>query len=326
MRTFCKSSGLIVIALVLSLGIGTADGASKFPEKPITLVVGSGPGSGVDILGRVIAATFEKHKLLPQPIVVENKTGGSHAVAMAYVGGKKKDPYYLMAVTTLLLLTPLQGNSPINYKDFTPICNLSFDENVLIVNVNSKYKSIMDVVADAKANPEKITMAGSNFGGPGHINTYLIEKAAGIKLKFVSFSGGGDALVALLGGHVDLTLLNPTEVMELLKAKKVRVLGVLPEKRLAGFPDLPTLKEQGVNVLGIGMNRGLCAPGGIPEDARKILEEAFFKFTKTEEYKKLHRDNIITEGWLDGAAFSKYLDQENERSAAILKDMGLLKK
>jgi putative tricarboxylic transport membrane protein len=327
MRAFYRSRVLIVLAIVFSLGTGVAYGASKFPEKPVTIVVHAGPGSGSDMLARLVGAANEKYKFLPQPIVIENKPGGNAAVAMAYVAGKKKDPYYLLTtVCGPFIATPLTGNSPVNYKDFTPMCNLSLDDYMVFVNSNSKYKSIMDVVAASKANPESVKVGGAMLGAGDSINVFTIENAAGIKLKYVAFGGGGDAVVALLGGHVDLCLIQPCEAMELMKANKIRTLGVLPEKRLAGAPDVPTLKEQGVNVVGIGINRGLVAPGSIPEDARKVLEEALFKFSKTEEYKKFHKDNVITEAWMDGATYGKWLDERNARYTVLLRDMGLLKK
>lgn len=318
-----KSTVLIVFALLLAIGPGTARGA--YPEKPITLVVGSGPGAGSDTVCRVVAAAFKKHNLLPQPIVVENKVGGSHGVAMAYVAGKKKDPYYLLLTTSLFILTPLQTKLPVSYKDFTPIANLSFDEFVLMVNANSKFKTLKEVVDYARANPETVTMGGAHPGGAESINTYRFEQAAGIKFKYVAFSGGGDTQVALLGGHIDMASGNPGEVIELVRGNKVRVLAVIADKRLAAMPDVPTVKEQiGVEVTG-GMWRGIVAPAGIPEDARKVLADAFLKYSQTEDYKKYHKDNMINEGFLDGPAFSKYLDGKNAAFTTELKAMGLLK-
>jgi putative tricarboxylic transport membrane protein len=321
MRT---SSVLILAALALSFGIGTVHGAS-FPTKPITFVVPSGPGSGIDIAARYVAEVFEKYKLLSQPIVVEDKPGGSHAVALAYVAGKKKDPYFILGSTASTLFTPLLGNSPFNYKDFTCIANLSLDDFILMVNAGSKYKSIKDLVDYAKAHPETVTIGGSMVGGPESVNTYRLEKGAGIKLKYVGFGSGGDAITALLGGHIDMASGNPTEIMELVRSNKVRILGILTEKRLSFLPDVPTIKEQGVNVVGLGMWRGVLAPGGIPEDARKVLEEAFSKFSKTAEYKKFHEDNMLTQAYLNGNDFRKFLDQKNDEFSAILKDIGLLK-
>jgi putative tricarboxylic transport membrane protein len=325
MKTFYGSSGLIVLALVLSLGAGAAYGASKFPERPITYVVASAPGSGSDITARLAAATIAKYKFLPQPINVENKPGGNMCVATGYVAGKKKDPYYIMAATITQVTNPLRDQCPISYKDMTAVANLSFDDPLLLVNANSKFKSIKELVDYAKAHPETVTVGGHMFGSVTSIENYLLEKAAGIKLKYVSFSGG-DALPALLGGHIDLASSQPLEVLELIKANKLRPLGILTEKRLAFLPDVPTLKEQGFNVVAVGMNRGALAAKDIPEDARKILEEAFFKFSQTEEYKKFHRENALSEGFLRGPEYRKWMDKKSDELAALFKEMGLSKK
>ena len=324
MKTFYKSSALIVFALFLSLGIGTAYGAAKFPQKPITLVVHAGPGGGSDIFARVLAAANDKHKFLPQSIVVENRPGGSGAVAFAYVAGKKGDPYFLLTTVASFLSTPLLGLSPITYRNFTPIANFAFDDNLLIVNVNSKFKSIKDIVTEAKANPQKITVGGSMAGSIESVFTHQIEKAAGIKLNYIGYSGAGESVVQLLGGHIDMTICNPGEALEMVKAKKVRILGVFTEKRLGEAPDIPTFKEQGLDVAGAAMNRGLCAPGGIPEDARKVLEEGLFRYTKTEPFKKYVKDNMLTEAWMDGPTYGKWLEEWNGRYEAIYREMGVL--
>ncbi len=326
MKAFYKSGVLIVLALVFSLGIGTTHGAPKFPGKPIVLVAHASPGGGADIYARTIAAGIEKYKLLPQPMVVENKTGGSGAVAYAYVAGKKKDPYFLLTSTGSFLTTPLQGLTPITYKDFTPIANFWLDENILMVNANSKYKSAKDIVADAKANPRKVTVGGTSVGGPGAICIYQLEKAAGIQVKFVNFPSGGELVAAVLGGHVDSAVGNPGEVLELTKANKIRVLGVFAQKRLVEAPNIPTFKEQGFEVQGAPNNRGICAPADIPEDAQKVLEEALFKFTKTEIFKNYTKDNMLAEAWMNGPMFGKWLEEWNGRYREVFKEMGLLKK
>jgi putative tricarboxylic transport membrane protein len=118
---------------------------------------------------------------------------------------------------------------------------------------------------------------------------------------------------------------NPGEALELYKAGKVRILGVYAEKRLAGAPDVPTMKEQGINAVYV-QNRGLCAPADIPTDARKVLEDALHKYTKTDVFKKYCKDNMLTEAWMDGEAFGKFLNEWNTKYAVILKDMNLIKK
>ncbi|MCE5283117.1 MAG: tripartite tricarboxylate transporter substrate binding protein [Deltaproteobacteria bacterium] len=325
MKTLRRLSFLLLIVLSVAFGTGQALGASKFPEKPVTIIVHAGAGGGSDIFARTLAAAYEKEKLLPKPVVVENKPGGSGGIAFAYVAGKKKDPYYMVTAVTSFLTTPLMGLTPVSLKDFTPIANLAFDEYMLMVGPNSKFKSVKEIIDFAKANPKRITVGGTQLGSSDSICAYLIEKAAGVQLNYVVFNGGGEVNAALLGGHIDLAVTNPGEALELYKAGKVKILGVFAEKRLAGAPDIPTMKEQGVNATYV-QNRGLCAPADIPADARKVLEESLFKYSKSADFKKYCKDNMLSEAYMDGAAFGKFLEEWNGRYAAILKDMNLIKK
>jgi len=325
MKKLCKLSVIFLVVMFVAIGAGSALGAGKYPEKPINLIVHAGAGGGSDIFSRTLAAAVEKDKLLPQPIVVENKPGGSGGIAFAYVAGKKKDPYYLVTAVTSFLTTPLMGLTPVGLKDFTPIANFAFDEYMLMVSPNSKYKSMKDLIADAKSSPKMITAGGTQLGSSDSICVYLIEKAAGVQFNFIVFNSGGEVNAALLGGHIQMGITNPGEALELYKAGKVKILGVFAEKRLAGAPEIPTMKEQGLNTTYV-QNRGLCAPADIPADARKVLEDALFKYTKTETFKKYIAENMLSEAWMDGATFGKWLEAENDKYAVIVKDMGLIKK
>jgi putative tricarboxylic transport membrane protein len=325
MKNLYRLSVLFLVVLFVAIGAGSALGAGKYPEKAITLIVHAGAGGGSDIFARTLASSVEKDKLLPQPLVVENKPGGSGAIAFAYVAGKTKDPYFMVTAVTSFITTPLMGLTPVGLKDFTPIANFAFDEYMLMVGANSKYKSVKDIIADAKANPKKITVGGTQLGSSDSICAYLIEKAAGVQFNYIVFNSGGEVNAAILGGHVDIAVSNPGEALELYKAGKVKLLAVFAEKRLASAPEVPTLKEQGINAVYV-QNRGLAAPAGIPADARKVLEEALFKYTKTETFKKYCKVNMLTEAWMDGATFGKWLEAENDKYAVIVKDMGLIKK
>ncbi len=324
MKTCGRLSLLVMVVLFLSIGLGTAYGATNFPTKPITLVVHAGAGGGSDIFSRTLSAAFDKEKILPQPIVVENKPGGSGAIAFAYVAGKKNDPYFLLTAVTSFLTTPILRKSQITYKDFTPVANFAFDEYIVIVKADSKYKSAKDLVDAAKANPKRVTVGGTQLGSSDSICAYLLEKAGGVQFNFIVFNSGGEVNAALMGGHIDWAVANPGEALELAKANKVRALGVYAEKRLPGAPDVPTLKEQGYNVTYV-QNRGLVAPGDIPDSALKVYEEAFQKYMKTEIWRNYLKENLLSEAWMDGPTFGKWLDNEHARYAPILKDMGLVK-
>ncbi len=212
----------------------------------------------------------------PSPSWWRTSPGGSGAISFAYVAGKKGDPYFMLTAVTSFLTTPILRKSTITYKDFTPLANFAFDEYMLMVKGDSKYKTVKDVVAFAKANPKKMTVGGTQLGSSDSVCSYLLEKAAGVQLNYIVFNSGGEVNAALMGGHIDLAVSNPGEALELAKANKVRLLGVYAEKRLAGAPDVPTLKEQGLDVTYV-QNRGLGGAGwhprGCPQDDRGGVPE-----------------------------------------------------
>jgi putative tricarboxylic transport membrane protein len=323
MKNLCMRSLLFLVAFSVAICAGNA--LAAYPEKPVSIIVHAGAGGGSDIFSRTLAAAVEKEKLLPQPLVVENKPGGSGGIAFAYVASKKKNPYFLVTAVTSFITTPLMGLTPVGLKDFTPVANFAFDEYMLMVGAKSKFNTMKDLIDEAKANPKKITVGGTQLGSSDSICTYLVEKAAGIQLNYIVFNSGGEVNGALLGGHIDVMVANPGEALELVKAGKVRVLGVYSEKRLADAPEVPTMREQGIDAVYV-QNRGLCAPADIPAEALKVLEEAFLKYTKTDIFKKYCKENLLTEAYMDGAAFGKFLEEWNAKYAVILNEMNLIKK
>ena len=325
MRWFGRWLGALCGVLVLALLVLGTAGAAGFPDQPIQLVVQSSAGGGSDLFARTLAALVEKEKLLPQPIVVENKAGGSGMVAFSYVAGKRRNPYFLLTAGPGLIAVPIARKATVTYRDFTPIANFAFDDFIVVVRNDPRFKSVADLVAEAKANPKRVLAGGTQVGSTDSMGTYLFEKAAGVQFNYISFTGAGEVNAALMGGHVDLAMLNPGEALELAKAKKVRVLCVMAEKRHPGAADVPTCREQGVDVVW-RQHRGLAAPADIPADARTVLEEALFKSTQTAGFKKYLEDNSITEGWMDGRTFGAWMERESLRYEEVLTGMGLVKK
>jgi putative tricarboxylic transport membrane protein len=166
---------------------------------------------------------------------------------------------------------------------------------------------------------------GTQVGSTDSIGSYLFEKAAGVQFNYIAFTGAGEVNAALLGGHVDLAMLNPGEALELAKAKKVRVLCVMADKRHPGASDVPTCREEGVDVVW-RQHRGLAGPADIPAEARKVIEDAFLKTTRTAAFKHYLDDNSIAPGWMDGPTFGAWMEREAQRYEEILGGMGLIKK
>jgi tripartite-type tricarboxylate transporter receptor subunit TctC len=325
MKNITKLSVLVLVVLFVAFWAGNVLGAGKYPEKPITIVSPCGAGCGADILARAVAASFKKYNILSQPIVVENKPGSAHAIGNAYVAGKKKDPYYLVATSTPFITTPLLGGTPFNYKSFSLICKLANEPYIMLVAGNSKYKSMKDLVADAKARPKEVTFGGAAFGGADFVSAHRIEKAAGFQFNNISYEGGASVMAALLGGHVDMAAGQLNECLELYRAGKVRIIGILSEKRMDATPEVPTMMEQGINVVQ-NTFRGFAAPLGIPEDARKVLEEAFHKYYQSDDFKKFAKDFQLNPEWMDGAAFEKWIEEQNLIYTEAHKAMGIAPK
>ena len=325
MKDLVKMSAVFMVALFVTFGPQHALGAEKYPEKPGLIVCHTTVGGGADLFARILAASVNMNNLLSQTMVVENKPGGSGGIAYAYVAGKKKDPHYLLTTVTSFLTTPLMGLTPITYKDFTPISCLISEGLLVMTGADSKYQSIKEIVAYAKTHPKAITVGGTQLGAMDSILTSMFAKTAGIELNYIVFNGPSEVNASILGGHIDLCIGNPSEVIELYKAGKVKILGVFADERMAEIPEIPTMKEQGVNISTRNF-RGITAPANIPEDARKVLEEALFKAVKTDMFKKYLKDNIISERYMNGPDFGKFLEEQNDRFAAILKDMNLYKK
>jgi putative tricarboxylic transport membrane protein len=277
-------------------------------------------------MARAIAGVMQKESILPQPLVVENKPGGSGSIGWSYVAGKIGDSYIISTVSSSFWTTPLAGNSPVSYKDFTPVAALAMDPFLLMVKEDSPYKTLEDLIEAAKEKPEGLAVAGTSGLSDDRVCTGLLEKQAGVKFNFVPFEGGGDAMTALLGGHVQLCWASPGEALNQLEAKKARPLAVTTEERLEKLPDVPTFKELGYDQVVFYQFRGIVAPKNIPEDALKVLEEAFRKLSESTTWQKEYIEpNMVTARYLPAKEFGEAIVKQNELYAEIFKDLGLLK-
>lgn len=313
----------ILILLVLGLLSAGCQQGTSYPTKPIEYVVHSSAGGGTDILARAIADIMSKEKIVAQPMNVVNKSGGASAVATAYVAEKKGDPYFIYNITASQITAQLQGQSKVTLKELTPVVKLLDDVNAVVVSADSPYKTLEDLIAASKT--QNISQGGGAITSGENMTGYLIKKATGAKWEFVSFNSGGEAITALLGGHVQVAMPGPSEVMEQLRAGKVRILAVNVDKRLAIWPDVPTLKEKNITTPP-GLIRGVMMPGGVSDDAVKYWEGAFGKMRQTAAWKKYLADNGLTdEGWLNSKDFGAYIEKMTPQFDGLMREMGLIK-
>jgi len=299
--------------------------AQKFLTKPVEFVCHAAVGGGSDIMARMMQAVIEKEKLCPQTVTVVNRAGGGGAIAFAYVAGKKGDPHFWLTATTSFLTTPLLGKSKYTYRDFTPLANLAYDDFFITVRADSPYKTMKDLIADAKKKPGQIRTGGTYAPGTDALISHLLEREAGVKFNYIPFKSGGEAMIALLGGTLDMFYPNPGEALAQLEAKKVRILAVASEKRLEAAPDSPTLRELGINAA-FQQVRSIAAPKDIPQEAIRYYEELFRKLADSKLWKEKYiKENMLTWDYKNSAETRKLWESNNESCTRIMKEMGVIK-
>jgi putative tricarboxylic transport membrane protein len=276
------------------------------PTKPVEVIVHTGPGGGSDVLARAIATMMEKEKLVPVRMQVINKPGGNGAVAAAAIAEKKDDPHTIGLITSVWIAGPLTtSEAKITVHDLKPIAQLMLEPAVFAVRADSPYKSLKEFVDAAKAKPGQLKQSGGSITSRDNIIRQTLQHATGAKWAFVSFPGGGERLSALLGGHVDIMVIEPQEAGEQVRAGKLRVLAQLSDKRLPGYPDAPTLREAGFDVVSTPQIRAVVAPPQMPADAAAYWEGRFAKLRETPSWKKYILDNQLEDRFLPASELRK---------------------
>lgn len=314
-----KCIGIILVCLfVISLlgcntdTAGTSDespessieGAVDYPTKPIELYCPSGAGGGSDIFARTVANVIAENDLCPQPIVVVNKEGGSGTIGYSFVSEQKGDPYVLSITNSSFYAVPLAGQSPVSFKDFQHISLMCQDPLFVVANSKSDYKTFEELLNYAKENPGEITAAGTSTQGEDALSFYAIKNSAGIDIDYIPFDGSGEVITALLGGHVDIAFLGPSEALVQMESGEFIPLATTTGTRVDDYPDLPTLIESGIDVE-LAQNRGLVAPLGIGEEEISYLEDLFYKATQTQEWKDYLKENSMIDKYRNAEQYAE---------------------
>ncbi len=317
--------GVVVLATLLVFVVA-GYGAEWKPTKPIEFVAPFAPGGGSDVLARSIASIIESQKLCPQPLLVVNKAGGSGLVGTTSVVQQKGDPYVLVTfIPGQAQAALVAGKGAPTFRELTPICNLALDEQLIVVKADSPFKTIQDVIAEAKKRPGELTIGGTGAGQDDQICQRVWERAAGIRMRYVPFKSGGECITALLGGHVNLIWANPPEFVPQYEAKMVRPVAVAKATRMTDFPDVPALKEVGYNVTYF-FYRGIMAAKDIPPEVVAFYEDMFKKLAESSAWKENYlKKYSLSPSWMGSKEFAKVVAQNEEESKDVLKDLGLLK-
>jgi len=308
-------------AFLAAAALAHADWA---PTKTVDVIVHTGPGGGSDLLARAVVQMIEKEKLVPVRMQVINKPGGNGAVAAAAIHEKKDDPHTIGFITSVWIAGPLTtSEAKITVHDLKPIAQLMLEPAVFAVRADSPFKTLKDFIEAAKAKPGTLKQSGGSVTSRDNIVRQTLQQATGAKWQFVSFQGGGERLAALLGGHVDIMVIEPQEAGEQVRAGKIRVLAQLTEKRLPGYPDAPTLKEAGYDVHTTPQIRAVVAPPQQPAEASAYWEKLFARLKDTPTWKKYIADNQLEEGYAPGPELKKTIGQIEKELREVYTQAGI---
>jgi putative tricarboxylic transport membrane protein len=311
----------VAMTLVLSAGLGQSQEFK--PTKQIETVVHTGPGGGSDLFARAIAELLQKEKLISQRMQVVNKPGGGPAVAMSYLAEKKGETHTIGFFTGIWVTNPLTtAEATTTVKDLTPIVRLVLEPAVIAVKADAPYKNMKDFIDAAKKNPKQLAQSGGSITSRDNLMRLLIQKATGAQWNFISFPSGGERLSNLLGGHVQMMVIEPQEAGEQIRAGNLRVIASLTEKRMAALPNVPTIKEQGIDIPLIPQARGVLAPPAVPREVVQYWEGVFDRFEKTATWKQYLEQNQFEDGYLKGPALSKFFDELTVQMREVLKEAG----
>ncbi|WP_265921616.1 Bug family tripartite tricarboxylate transporter substrate binding protein [Cupriavidus nantongensis] len=292
----------------------------SYPARPVTLVVSAAAGGTTDIAARMIAEPLSK--ALGQPVVVDNRPGGNGGIAASLVARAKPDGYTLMLqysgfhVITPLLVKNLSWD-PV--KDFAPVANILSAPQVLVVRPSLPVKSLKELVAYAKANPDKLNYASSGNGSLQHVSTELLNQMAGTKITHVPYKGTGPAMTDLLGGSVDLTITTPPPLMGHIAAGKLRPLVVTSKTRLPSLKDVPSAPEAGYPDLDVSSWFAMYAPAGTPKPVVDKLTGEIDKIMRTEAFRKKAEELGAEAKYMNPQQLAQYQKAELARWAKVIK-------
>jgi len=313
--------------LIFGISAGWVLAQGKYPAKPIDWIAPYSPGGGVDILFRNTEKIISQYKLVPQPINIINKGGGGEAIGKAFALARPADGYTFTCFDLGTVSQQIDGKANWDFrKDFAYIARLVNDFNLLIVKADSPYNTPKDFVeAIKKKGPKSLSIGGTATYAADHFANIHWNKATKQQFSYVPYNSGGEVMTNLLGGHVDAAWANPNECAGQLDAKQVKILGAATEKRSSIFPNNPTLREQGYDVVNV-QTRSLVGRAGIPMEVVDYWVKVLGKVREAPEWKDFLKKNLLEDGWLVKEEFFKDAENDYKIAKAILDELGVSKK
>jgi tripartite-type tricarboxylate transporter receptor subunit TctC len=318
---FCFLSFILLVAAIGFLAFDPAIAWAAYPDRPIKMIVPWAAGGDTDAIHRVIANSMEKQ--LGKPVVVVNIAGASGTVGAREVMKAAPDGYTVLAIHDFIHTTYYTGVADLNYKDLEPIALLTSTPSVFAAYGKTPWNSMKELIEDARKRPEAITVAVS-LGSTSHFFPAMIAQAAGIKWKYVSYEGTAPRMTALMGGHVLLGETNLTQ-LDKLRAGQIKMLAIATAARVSEIPDMPTLKELGIDIV-YAVNRGIVAPKGTPEAVLAKLEDACGKAAKDPAVTDAMKKQGTLVEFLNRKAYGDFLLKNDKINADLAQALGYKRK
>ena len=320
------------VAAVAIAGMVTSAAAWE-PTKPVEFIVPAGTGGGADQMARFIQGVAAKNNLMKQPIVVVNKSGGAGAEGFLDVKGDKGNPHKIIITLSNLFTTPLATGVPFNWRDLTPVSMMALDQFVLWVNAESPYQTPKDFFAALKNGPDRsLKIGGTGSKQEDQIITAILEKAAGKKVTYVPYKGGGEVAVQLVGRHVDATVNNPIEAESHWRAGKLRALCVFDAQKLPytkkvtatqSWADLPTCSSAGLPAEYVMLRGIFMAPGVTPEQTQYYVD-LMAKVRALPEWKEFMEKGAFNQTTMSGQAYFDWVAKTEQMHRVLMRDAGFL--
>lgn len=325
-----KRLSVFALPLATFAALSTAAQAQEWaPTRSIEFVAPANPGGGWDTLVRTVSRVIQQENLADENFAAINVPGGGGAVAWAQIARDSGNPHKLFATSPPLILVPLAGASRYDHTDFTPVARLITDYSIILVPTDSEYETINDLMTALEANPNLSVGGGSAPGSMDHISVAGLASAAGLdasSVNYIPFSGGGDAMTNLMGGHIEAVVTGAGEAVgQLGEGSQIRALGVsAPERIGGGLADVPTYQEQDIDYT-FDIWRGVMGTPDMPAEAVAYYEDLFAEMLETDAW----RDASEQLGWINAyqnsEEFGAFLDGQQEQFSDVLSELGLLR-
>ncbi|MES1924015.1 tripartite tricarboxylate transporter substrate binding protein [Salinisphaera sp. T31B1] len=320
-RVIHALSAALAVWTIAGVGIASAADAADYPSRPVHYVIPFGPGGESDITARLQQPIFQK--ITGQDMIVEYKPGGGGAVGWSQLNSSKGDGYTIMGTNLPhIIVKPLMGNVGFKTDDITNVFMFQYTPDAIVVNKDSEFKTLDDLIAYAKENPGRLTLSGSGSGTANHMANVRFNKMTGTTTTYIPFKGTGAAYTAMRGGQVKAEWGYSTVAAN--HPDEVRLLAVATDERMPLFPDVPTFKEKGIDMVG-GAYRGIAVPKSTPEPIRQKLSDLIGQVNATDQFKQEMDDRGFVRLNVPYGEIDKFMTEKTEVYTELATEAGLIK-